>query len=51
MKILLITRSQTIVLPMISDGGFEAIGTTIDNEALTQMQSVSIDAVVIGGGV
>lgn len=45
MKILLITRSPTTIdsiLPMIRDGGFEAVGTTIDSEALAQIESAPL---------
>lgn len=44
-------RALDAVLAVLHDDGFDAVGTTADDEALTQLEAGGVMAVIIGGGV
>lgn len=54
MRTLVIARGQRAldaVLAVLRGDGFDAFGTTADDEALAQLEAGDIMAVIIGGGV
>jgi hypothetical protein len=54
MKALIVAKEEELVDQMVSliqESGLDSAGTTSDTEAISQMQSGDVGAVVIGGGV
>jgi hypothetical protein len=54
MTVLIIAREQAAldrVLPLLRQGGIDAASTRSDDEAIRQLESGGVAAVVIGGGV
>jgi hypothetical protein len=54
MKVLILGRERQLVdesVAIVERNGFEAVGVTRDEEALTQLDTGEFRAVVVGGGV